>query len=63
MKIWFGELEELQKIKVPRGLQQRGVVRLVSLHTFVDALQCTYGGIMHVRTEYEDQTISVHVCL
>ena len=42
MKIWFRELDELQEIKIPRGLQQRGVGRSVSLHTFVDASQSAY---------------------
>ena len=61
MKIWFSELDELQKIKVPRGLQRRGVVRLTSLHTFVDASQSAYGGVVYVRTEYEDKTVSVFI--
>ena len=61
VKIWFSELDELQKIKVPRGLQRRGVVRSTSLHTFVDASQSAYGGVVYVRTEYEDKTVSVFI--
>ena len=57
--MWFGELDELQRIKVPRSLQRRDAVKSTSLHTFVDASQSAYGGVVYVRTEYNDQTVSV----
>ena len=59
--MWFGELEELQRIKVPRSLQRRDAVKSTSLHTFVDASQSAYGGVVYVRTEYNDQTVSVNL--
>ena len=59
VQMWFGELEELQRIKVPRSLQRRDTVKSTSLHTFVDASQSAYGGVVYVRTEYNDQTVSV----
>ena len=57
--MWFGELEELQRIKVPRSLQRRDAVKSTNLHTFVDASQSAYGGVVYVRTEYNNQTVSV----
>jgi len=31
------------------------------LHTFVDAFQKAYGVVVHMRSEYEDQTVSVNL--
>ena len=52
VQMWFGELEELQRIKVPRSLQRRDAVKSTSLHTFVDASKSAYGGVVYVRTKY-----------
>ena len=34
-------------------------MKSTSFHTFVDASQSAYGGVVYVRTEYNDQTVSV----
>ena len=34
-------------------------MKSISLHTFVDASQSAYGAVAYVRTEYDDQTVSV----
>ena len=57
--MWFGELGELQRIKVPRSLQKKDTVKSISLHTFVDASQSAYGAVVYVRTEYNEQPVSV----
>ena len=51
VKMWFDELEELQRIKVPRSLQRSNEVKSTSLHTFVDSSQSVFGGAVYVRTE------------
>ena len=58
VQVWFKELNELPRIKIPRSLQRRDV-ELNSLHTFVDASQCAYGGVVYVRCEYDTKTVSV----
>ena len=35
------------------------MVKSISLHTFVDASQCAYGGVVYVRCEYDTKTVSV----
>ena len=59
VQIWFKELRELQRIKIPRSLQRRDEVKSISLHTFVDASQSAYGGVVYVRCEYDIKTLSV----
>ena len=59
VKIWFGELKELQRIKAPRSLQRKDKMKSISLHTFVDASQSAYGGVVYVRSEYDNGTVSV----
>ena len=59
VQIWFGELKKLQRIKVHRSLQRKDKVKSISLHTFVDASQSAYGGVVYVRSEYDNQTVSV----
>ena len=39
VQTWFGKLDELQRIKVPRTSQRKDIVKSISLHTFVDASQ------------------------
>ena len=34
-------------------------MKSISLHTFVDASQCAYGGVVYVRCEYDIKTVSV----
>ena len=61
VQMWFGELGELQRIKVPRSLQKKDTVKSISLHTFVDASQSAYGAVVYVRTEYNEQPVSVNL--
>ena len=51
VQIWFKELRELRRIKIPRSLQRRDEVKSISLHTFVDASECAYGGVVYARCE------------
>ena len=34
-------------------------MKAISLHTFVDASQCPYTGVVYVRSEYVNKTVSV----
>ena len=58
-KAWFDELKDLERIRIPRSLQNRGIVKSICLHTFVDASENAYGAIVYVRIEYDDKSISV----
>ena len=49
----------MQRIRVPRSLKRRDKVKSISLHTFVDTSHNAYGGVVYVRSEYDDQTVSV----
>lgn len=42
--VWFKELPELSKIKVPRSLKDPGQLENSQLHVFTDASQGAYGG-------------------
>ena len=57
VQVWFKELKELQRIKI-LSLQRRDIVESISLHTFIDASQCTYGGVVYVyvRCEYDTKS-------
>ena len=57
IKTWFDELKDLGKVKVPRTLQGRGIVKSIFLHTFVDASESAYGAVVYVRTEYDDKVL------
>ena len=59
VKAWFNELKDLERIKIPRSLQNRGIVKSICLHTFVDASENAYGAVVYVRIEYDDKSISV----
>ena len=57
---WFGELEELPTIKIPRCLRfgQEEVLLSETLHTFVDASQDAYGAVVYSRVIYKSGLVS-----
>ena len=57
-RAWFGELEELTKVQIPRCLQRKDKSPCsVSLHTFVDASELAYGAVVYARSTYEDGSV------
>ena len=58
-KAWFDELKDLERIRIPRSLQNRSLVKSICLHTIVDASENAYGAVVYVRIEYDDKSISV----
>ena len=58
-RAWFKELSDLQKLNIPRCLQDKSkmLVRM-SLQTFVDASESAYGSVVYSRCTYEDGSIS-----
>ena len=45
-RAWFGELEKLTKVQIPRCLQDKEKSPgTVSIHTFVDASEDAYGAL------------------
>jgi len=59
VKTWLGELIMLSNIKVPRCLQSNRDVTSITLHVFVDASLSAYGTVTYLRSEYENEDISV----
>ena len=61
-KNWFGELTDLDEIRVPRCLRVRteGMVTSGSLHTFSDASEEAYGAVSYIRYQYSSGAISLH---
>ena len=59
IKIWFDELKALGKVKVPRTLQGRGIVKSVCLHTFVDVSERANGAVVYIRTKYDDDKVLI----
>ena len=56
-RTWFTELHDLQRLKIPRCLQQiEQEIEAVTLHTFVDALEEAYA-----RFSYRDGSVSTNI--
>ena len=51
---WFNQLENLNKVRVPRCLRWGREEQVVSftLHTFVDASQSAYGAVVYAKHIY-----------
>ena len=61
-RAWFGELEELKDIQVPRRLwNERMIAETMSLHTFEDASECPYGAVVYARCQYQDGSVSTNI--
>ena len=58
---WLNELEDLQTVKIPRCLQNSSDVKLVTIHTFVDASKDAYGAVSYLRSEHLDGCINVNI--
>ena len=47
-RTWFTELHDLQRLKIPRCLQEiEQEIEAVTLHTFVDASEEAYGAVVY----------------
>jgi len=57
--LWTSQLATLSKHKINRCYASRMNVKHQSLHGFSDASQEAYGGVIYLRTEHDDQTISI----
>ncbi|XP_015747380.1 PREDICTED: uncharacterized protein LOC107327142 [Acropora digitifera] len=57
-KTWFGELPDLAKIKIPRGLKDsHSKEEQLTVHTFTDASEKAYAAVVYARYEFEDGSI------
>ena len=61
-RAWFGELERLRQIQIPRcfGVDKKTACTM-SLHTFVDASENAYGAVVYARSTYEDGSVSSRI--
>ena len=58
----FSELHDLKQVQVLRSLQAIvKKIESVSLHTFVNASEDTYGAVVYARYTYLDGTISANI--
>ena len=61
LQVWFSQLSCLEKVKIPRCLQNQQPVKLKEVVTFVDASTQAYGAASYLRCEYEDGTVSAQL--
>ena len=61
-RAWFGELEKLKKVRIPRCLRRKDrSLDSMSLHTFVDASENAYGAVVYARCTYDDGSSSSEI--
>ena len=59
---WFGELEKLTKVQIPRCFQDKErFPGTMSLHTFVDASEDAYVAVVYARCAFEDGSVSSNI--
>ena len=59
---WFTELHDLQRLKIPRCLEEaEQVVEAVTLHNFVDASDGAYGAVVYTRFSYRDGPVFTNI--
>lgn len=61
-RTWFMELHDLQRLKIPRCLQEaEQIVEAVTLQTFVDASEEAYEAVVYTRFSYRDGSVSTNI--
>lgn len=61
-RTWFNELHDLQRLKIPRCLQEiEREIEAVTLHTFVDTSEEAYGAVVYARFSYRDGSVSTNI--
>ena len=61
-RAWFGELEKLAKVRIPRCLQRKDrSLDSISLHTFVDALENANGAVVYASCTFKDGSSSSEI--
>ena len=58
---WLVELELLQTITIPRGLQHSLHVKSVMILTFVNASNDAYGAVSYFRVVHDDESVKVTI--
>ena len=58
-RAWFGKLSDLKQLQIPRCFGEKGRTSdTMSIYTFVDASQDTYGAVVYARCTYKDGSVS-----
>jgi hypothetical protein len=55
---WFDELSDLSCVKINRCIREDKKIDTITMHTFVDASQESYGAVVYMRYAYEDGSVS-----
>ena len=58
IEAWFEQLQNLDKVKIPRCLRKVERVKSKHIVTFVDASQQAYGAVVYLRCEYENESVT-----